>query len=141
MNEKLKSEGNCLFCDKTYTKAGINRHLKTHLDKFELINKQGKSFLLKIEPDNRYGGFPYFISLWVDGETTIKKIDKFLRGIWLECCGHMSTFPNPINRWNGGMWTNNNNCTKLQSYSSTSIHLLTFYFRYFRYFSDLSIYS
>ena len=103
MNEKLKSKGKCHFCDKTYTKAGINRHLKTHLDKLELINKPGKSFLLKIELDNRYGGFPYFISLWVDGETTMKKIDKFLREIWLECCGHLSAFRNPAARGNSGM--------------------------------------
>ena len=30
--EKLKSEGKCLFCEKTFSKAGINRHLQTHLE-------------------------------------------------------------------------------------------------------------
>ena len=31
MEEINKSEGKCLFCEKTYTEAGINRHLATHL--------------------------------------------------------------------------------------------------------------
>jgi hypothetical protein len=30
MQEKIKSEGKCLFCGKTFDKAGINRHLATH---------------------------------------------------------------------------------------------------------------
>lgn len=28
---KLKSEGKCPFCEKMYAKAGISRHLTTHL--------------------------------------------------------------------------------------------------------------
>ncbi|MBL4651338.1 MAG: hypothetical protein JKY53_00525 [Flavobacteriales bacterium] len=35
---------------------------------------------------------PYFLHLWVNGTCTFDKIDAFLRGIWLECCGHMSAF-------------------------------------------------
>ena len=90
MQEQLKSEGKCLFCDKTFAKAGINRHLKIHLD--EKLNPEGVSFLVKIEPNPRWGKTPYFLSLWVDGETTLKQLDKFLRDIWLECCGHLSAF-------------------------------------------------
>jgi len=92
MQEKLKSEGVCLFCGKTFAKAGINRHLTTHLNEMVKIGKSGKSFLVKIEPDKSWGATPYFLSLWVDGETTMKTIDKFLRDIWLECCGHLSKF-------------------------------------------------
>jgi hypothetical protein len=104
MNEKIKSEGRCLFCDKTFDKAGINRHLKIHLAEKQLENKPGKSFLLKIETNPRYGTTPYFLSLWVDGNTKMVGVDDFLRGIWLECCGHMSAFRNPVARTNGGMW-------------------------------------
>ena len=90
MQEKLTSEGKCLFCGKTFAKAGINRHLITHLN--EKDNAAGISFLIKVETDPRWGKTPYFLSLWVDGEATLKQLDKFLRDIWLECCGHMSAF-------------------------------------------------
>ena len=90
MQQKLKSEGKCLFCGKTFAKAGINRHLITHLT--EKNNAEGISFLIKVETNPRWGTMPYFLSLWVDGEATLKQVDTFLRDIWLECCGHLSAF-------------------------------------------------
>jgi hypothetical protein len=90
MQEKQTSQGACLFCNKTFAKAGINRHLKTHLD--EKDNAEGLSYLIKVEPNSRWGKTPYFLSLWIDGETTLKQLDQFLRDIWLECCGHLSAF-------------------------------------------------
>lgn len=96
--EKIESEGVCHFCGKTFAKAGINRHLKTHLREMAPGKKNETSFLLKIEADPYYGVLPYFLSLWVDGETTMETIDGFLRAIWLECCGHMSAFRNPAAR-------------------------------------------
>lgn len=105
MTDKPKSEGVCVFCGKTLAKAGINRHLKTHLDQKQEVNKTGKSFLIKVESNPRYGGWPHFLSLWVDGETTIKKTDGFLRDIWLDCCGHLSAFRNPdARKYGGGLW-------------------------------------
>jgi len=92
MQEKIKSEGVCLFCGKTFAKAGINKHLITHLDEIAKSGQAGKSFLVKVETDKCWGATPYFLSLWVDGSTTMKTIDKFLRDIWLECCGHLSKF-------------------------------------------------
>jgi hypothetical protein len=99
--EKIKSEGTCYFCGKTFTKTGINRHLKTHLEDKTSGKKNETSFLLKIEADPEYGASPYFLSLWVDGETTLDMIDGYLRSIWLECCGHMSAFRNPAARRRG----------------------------------------
>ena len=90
MLENLKSEGKCLFCGKTFAKAGINRHLVTHLK--EKNNAEGVSFLVKVEQNPRWKKTPYFLSLWVDGEATLKQLDTFLRDIWLECCGHLSAF-------------------------------------------------
>ena len=92
MQEKLTSEGKCLFCDKAFAKAGINRHLAIHLEEKAKTEKNGYSFLVKVETNKRWGATPYFLSLWIDGETTLKTIDKFLRDIWLECCGHLSEF-------------------------------------------------
>lgn len=105
MSEKLKSEGKCLFCNKLYTKAGINRHLQKHLEQKAIGGRPGKSFLLKVETDKSWGSTPYFLSLWMDGEAEMEDLDFFLRSIWLECCGHLSSFTNPKKRSRyGGMW-------------------------------------
>jgi hypothetical protein len=100
-----KSEGKCLFCDKTYTKTTINRHLQTHLRQKVQKNKSGQSYLIKVEQHPKWSVEPYFISLWVDGCATMEDIDVFLRRIWLECCGHLSSFTDPRNRRRSNMWT------------------------------------
>ena len=101
MQEKIKSEGKCLFCRKTFAKAGINRHLSTHIKEKEKSGKPGQSFFVKVETSKRWGSTPYFLSLWIDGETTLQDLDNFLRNIWLDCCGHLSAFRDPSGRING----------------------------------------
>lgn len=90
--QEVNSEGKCLFCQKSFKKSGMSRHLDTHLSKLGLEKKPGKSFHLKIESDPRWGTSPYFLHLWVDANAIMEDIDEFLRTIWLECCGHMSAF-------------------------------------------------
>lgn len=105
MSEKLKSVGECLFCGKMFSKAGINRHLQKHIEDKMKQGGPGSSFLLKVETNHKWGSGPYFLSLWIDGETDMEDLDCFLRAIWLECCGHMSAFTNPkLRRQRGGMW-------------------------------------
>lgn len=105
MQEKVKSEGKCPFCGKVFAKAGINRHLTVHLKEKETTGKSGKSFLVKVETNKKWGYSPYFLSLWVDGGAKMDDVDTFLRQIWLECCGHMSAFRNPkMARHGGGMF-------------------------------------
>ena len=95
MQEKIKSEGKCLFCDKMFAKAGINRHLATHLKEKSETGQRGLSYLVKVETSKKWGSTPYFLSLWIDGEATFQSFDQFLRDIWLECCGHLSAFMDP----------------------------------------------
>ncbi|MDR2424422.1 MAG: hypothetical protein LBD59_06825 [Prevotellaceae bacterium] len=92
MIQDNKSEGKCLFCGKIFARTGISRHLKIELEKLTADKPAGQSFLVKVETDPRWGKTPYFLSLWVDGDATMKDIDTFLRKIWLECCGHLSRF-------------------------------------------------
>lgn len=95
---KTTSEGQCLFCAKTFKKAGINRHLGKYLAEKSVQGRRGKSYLVKIETDASWGRTPYFLSLWIDGKTEMGEIDDFLRAIWLECCDHMSSFVIPKRR-------------------------------------------
>lgn len=92
MNTKLTSHGACLFCGKTFTKAGMGKHLKSHFASISSTNKKDISFLLKVEPDPRYDSRPFFLFLWVNGKARSVEVDDFLRAIWLECCGHLSKF-------------------------------------------------
>lgn len=89
------SAGKCFFCEREYSKSVISRHLNTHLHEKIKDNKPGKSFHIKVETDARYGSSPYFLSLWINGNTFMEDIDSFLRKIWLECCSHMSAFSYP----------------------------------------------
>ncbi|HET8828522.1 MAG TPA: hypothetical protein VFM79_04240 [Pelobium sp.] len=91
----IKSTGKCIYCKESFSKAGISRHLQKHLQEKTLLNRPGNSFMLKIEANPHWGSRPYFLMLWIDGETKIAELDYFLRQIWLECCGHMSSFTNP----------------------------------------------
>lgn len=88
MLEKTTSEGSCYFCQKMVGQSGMNRHLTTHLNALqkEDTTKRATSFLVYVKADIM------FLNLWVSDTTTFKKLDQFLRSIWLECCGHMSAF-------------------------------------------------
>lgn len=38
-------------------------------------------------------GLPeYWMHLQVRADATLEELDQFLRGVWLECCGHLSAF-------------------------------------------------
>lgn len=104
MKNESASYGKCVFCNKDFSKSAITRHLSTHLTQRLKEDRPGKSFLIKVETDPRWGKTPYFLHLWVDGKATMGDIDDFLRGIWLECCGHMSSFTNPKQKRRGGMF-------------------------------------
>ena len=84
---KIKSEGSCYYCKKVYAGSGISRHLTTHLQKLEKENiSSKKSYHIRIK------GGPYFLHLLVKEDVKLNKLDSFLRQIWLECCGHLSSF-------------------------------------------------
>jgi hypothetical protein len=42
---------------------------------------------------------PFWLDLEMRGSGTLHDLDHYLRGIWLECCGHMSQFS--IGGWQG----------------------------------------
>lgn len=91
--EEFDSVGKCVFCNAEFGKAGISRHLNTHLAQQVKVLPAGTSFHVRVESE--YKGAPYFLNLWVDGTVLMDEIDIFLRRIWLDCCGHMSAFSIP----------------------------------------------
>ena len=85
----LTSEGECLYCKQVFSQKEIGKHLAKHLVDKEK-NDTGTSTQtychVVVESDLM------FLHLLVKGAATMKTIDKYLRDIWLECCGHMSAF-------------------------------------------------
>ena len=88
MTQELKSEGKCLFCGKMFSKRGIGKHLATHLAQMQKESDENKINYVHVEVE----AFVMFLHLLVKGDAQMKVIDKFLRDIWLECCGHLSAF-------------------------------------------------
>lgn len=77
-----------MYCSQLYDKRSIGKHLDKHLA--ELAGKADTpnelSFHIRVEAAEM------FLELLVDANTTLTKLDGFLRKIWLECCGHLSAF-------------------------------------------------
>ena len=89
MNEAIISEGKCLYCDQLISQKEMGKHLAKHLDSNEgstAVENRQTFCHVEVEANEM------FLHLLVKGDATMNKIDKYLRGIWLECCGHMSEF-------------------------------------------------
>ncbi|GHT67411.1 hypothetical protein FACS189452_05080 [Bacteroidia bacterium] len=77
MKQNPKSEGKCLYCGKMFAKAGINRHLKTHLDEKVKTGKFGVSYFVKVEVQ-KWAPKEHFLSLWVDDGKDYKTTKKIV---------------------------------------------------------------
>ena len=83
----------CQLCTSEYSGRGMTRHIKTCLRK-NLLSGDKKLFHLHVS--DLYNN-DYFLHLLLQENTTLDHLDRFLREIWLECCGHMSSFS--YERW------------------------------------------
>ena len=86
------SMGTCNLCGKSFSRASMTRHL----DKCSPPEPPPSSsvpskacFHLLIESHHAKA---YWMHVAMPVETTLAKLDGFLREIWLECCGHLSGF-------------------------------------------------
>jgi hypothetical protein len=88
MEDKLISEGRCLYCSEMVSQRSIVAHLKKHLQKIEKENPSTKqtAFLISIKDAEM------FLQVLIKGDATFEVLDNFLRDIWTECCGHLSSF-------------------------------------------------
>lgn len=91
-----QSRGECIFCGHQATKSGITKHLATcpqRKAKIDAAEQSGGEALklhhLRVQSADSSN---FWLDLEVRGTASLKDIDTYLRGIWLECCGHMSQF-------------------------------------------------
>ena len=81
-------DGTCAKCHKTVSTYKVN----SHLNNCTLGDKTGtkhRSFILRIEDLDVQR---YWMYLKMSETATLDDLDKFLRNVWLECCGHLSEF-------------------------------------------------
>jgi hypothetical protein len=83
------SMGSCLLCGGSFSRAAMTRHLKTCDQPEPSEQPLNKSFHLFVE--GRYSPV-YWLHLAAGAEASLSDVDFLLRGIWLECCGHLSAF-------------------------------------------------
>jgi hypothetical protein len=77
--------GNCFICGETVNKRAI----KTHIMKKHSKIGQEPSILIKAEGLYSPCYWLYFSVLF---DEPLRTVDRFLRRIWCECCGHCSQF-------------------------------------------------
>ena len=103
MAARKQSRGKCAFCGREMTRGGLTKHLEAcaeHKAAIEAANQaSGKEQpLYHLVARDAWGG-DYWLHLEMNGSATLKDLDRYLRAIWLECCGHLSQFS--IGGWSG----------------------------------------
>jgi hypothetical protein len=93
MERKKQTRGKCAFCGRDLTKGGMAKHLKTCPKRQESMatatGKEQTLYHLQIRDSWKSD---YWLHVEMNGSATLKHLDVYLRAIWLECCGHLSSF-------------------------------------------------
>lgn len=92
----LLLKGKCYYCDKEFSKAGILKHIKSCKVMNESMKLQEKAFdgsinKFILEIHSKYDK-NYWLYIAINVNCKLTNLDKFLRDIWVECCGHLSMF-------------------------------------------------
>ena len=108
-----QTRGNCVFCGRELAKGGLSRHLPTCPKRQEAqatadATKRQRQTLYHLQAQDAWGA-GYFLHLEMRGKATLKDLDEYLRAIWLECCGHLSSFKIAGARYDNtaGLWGEN----------------------------------
>lgn len=100
MPRKPESRGTCAFCGETLLRRGIEKHLINcpNYQKIETESKQPSENIWRIRVQDAYNS-DFWLELDMRGSASLTQLDKYLRAIWLECCGHLSEFT--LGGWGG----------------------------------------
>jgi hypothetical protein len=90
------STGACSYCGKETAKGSMARHLAACAKRRALIEQPAHEdgarevlYHLRVQDSGRG---EYWLDVEMRGSATLKDLDYYLRGIWLDCCGHLSQF-------------------------------------------------
>ncbi len=87
----VQTKGKCKYCGKTYTKSYMLRHLADCKERKPLTADSKKCKYYELAIYGRYDK-AYWLIVEIREDAALTVLDSFLREIWLECCGHLSSF-------------------------------------------------
>lgn len=89
-----QTKGFCKYCGKEYSKGGMLRHLaacKNRKARLEVETKKTKCGYFEVVISGKYDK-DYWLIIEISENAALKELDRFIRDIWVECCGHLSAF-------------------------------------------------
>jgi hypothetical protein len=103
MSRNPQSRGKCQYCGEETAKSGMSRHLEKCEKRAQLIqaaadSPQSEETLWHLRVTDAYEK-DFWLNLEMSGSASLEKLDRYLRAIWLECCGHLSKFT--VGGWSG----------------------------------------
>jgi hypothetical protein len=103
MPRRPENPGTCAYCGDIITKRGVVKHLDKCPKRQEAHSAAEASsrpveMLWHLRVQDAYDK-DFWLDLEMVGSASLDKLDKYLRAIWLECCGHLSKFT--IGGWGG----------------------------------------
>ena len=87
---RQQSPGLCALCGEKASGAGMAAHLRRCAPAHDAL--KGAAVPLHHLHVQGTHDPTFWLDLAVKSGSTLRRLDQFLRGIWLECCGHMSAF-------------------------------------------------
>ena len=97
---KESSKGTCSSCGGSFAKSAMARHLvacKARAEEKDESNIKGvakgsaRRNLIHLQVEGLHQPM-YWMHIEIPENATLADLDGFLREIWLECCGHLSSF-------------------------------------------------
>ena len=93
MARNPETRGTCAYCGEIVTKRGIDKHLVTCQKRQVVLQAsvQTPETLWRLHLQGSYN-HGFWLELEMRGSASLEDLDEYLRGIWLECCDHLSKF-------------------------------------------------
>lgn len=89
MAQRIK--GYCKYCGKEYTRGGMIKHLAACRARMAANGVEGKAGCYELVICDKYSS-DYWLIIQMKDTATLQDLDQFIRDIWVECCGHLSSF-------------------------------------------------
>jgi hypothetical protein len=103
MPRKSENPGTCAACGEVLLRRSVTKHLEKCPQHNEALraaaaSKRAEETLWHLRVQDAENK-DFWLDLEMVGSASLDKLDKYLRAIWLECCGHLSQFT--IGGWTG----------------------------------------
>ena len=93
---RVVSKGCCSFCQRSFTKTGMTRHLPSCAARPDelALGISGRKWPTRVFHLVVSTRFPseYWLQVEAVAEATLDDLDGLLRSVWVECCDHLSDF-------------------------------------------------